>query len=251
MVEFKVDKLAVKVFETSEQMGAAAAQDIAERLDEVFEVKEYARMLFASAPSQNEMLQALRKKSISWDRVELFHMDEYIGLPPNATQSFVYYLKMNLLNKIWVRAANFMEFGIKDSDEEIADYGRRYDQKPMDIACIGVGENGHLAFNDPGSADFNDPITIKRVVLDEKCRQQQVNDGCFNKVEDVPKYAVTLTIPAIMRGEKLFCMVPGSRKRDAVYKMLTGNISEVCPASILRKHDSCILYLDADSYKGM
>ena len=142
--------------------------------------------------------------------------------------------------------------GTTDSTEEATARCREYaaliDHEPLDIVCLGIGENGHLAFNDPPVADFNDPERVKVVELDQPCRQQQVNDGCFDTFAQVPTHAITLTIPTLLSGKKLVCIVPGLAKRQAVAETLQGPISTACPASILRKHPACTLYLDADSY---
>ncbi|MDM5340521.1 glucosamine-6-phosphate deaminase [Fictibacillus enclensis] len=244
------DHLNVKVFLTREAMGIEAASDVADKIIELLSKQSEVRMVFAAAPSQNELLAALvHHPAIDWSRVIAFHMDEYAGLAVDSPQSFGYFLTTNIFSKIPFKRTYVIN-GTNPSHEECRRYAELINEKPIDIVCLGIGENGHLAFNDPPVADFKDPETMKEVELDEACRQQQVNDGCFAAFDDVPKTALTLTIPALISGHFLFCVVPGPTKATAVHQTLNGEISERCPASILRTHPNCILYLDSDSYGG-
>ncbi|WP_420832478.1 glucosamine-6-phosphate deaminase [Paenibacillus periandrae] len=248
IVETDADQLKVKVFETRAAMGQRAAADVADRMKCLLGTQSEVRMIFAAAPSQNEMLQALAAdKDIDWNRVTAFHMDEYIGLPADAPQAFGQFLKDRLFDIVRPGKVHII-----DSSADIAVEAQRYSgllaEAPIDIVCLGIGENGHIAFNDPPVADFTDPLLVKSVELDLECRQQQVNDGCFAGLEDVPKHALTLTIPALVAGEQLFCVVPGPTKREAVQQTLNGPISTACPASILRRHMNCMLYVDKASY---
>ncbi|GAB3506576.1 glucosamine-6-phosphate deaminase [Spirosoma knui] len=244
----QVDALEVRVYTTRQEMGMAAGQDIAAKIKELLQEKESIRIVFAAAPSQNEMLDYLASADgIDWSRIDVFHMDEYVGLAPDAPQRFAYFLTTKLFASVKPRTV----YLIDDSAGATAAcerYKQLLNEKPIDIVCLGVGENGHLAFNDPPVADFNDPEVIKRVQLDEVCRQQQVNDGCFPQFEAVPEEALTLTIPTLLSGEHLFCVVPGKTKTQAVEAMLNGPITTACPASILRQHTSCTLYVDQDAY---
>ena len=204
-------------------------------------------MIFACAPSQDEFLAALVRKPIAWGKVVVFHMDDYVGLRPENRQSFRHYLHEHLLAHIDTpRAVNFIH-AEKDPLHECALYSKLLAEKPIDLVCTGIGENGHLAFNDPPVADFNDPRLIKVVELDAACRQQQVNDGCFPAFEAVPTHALTLTIPALVGGREISCIAPGERKAHAVRDALLGLISKECPASILRRHAHAILHLDPAS----
>ncbi|WP_168122955.1 glucosamine-6-phosphate deaminase [Paenibacillus sp. HB172176] len=244
----KVDELKVRIYENRQAMGAAAGEDIAAKMKELLASKPSIRMIFAAAPSQNEALEALlQAEGIDWSRVTAFHMDEYIGLPGDAPQRFSQFLKDRLFGK-----ASFAEVNLIDSsasiEEECERYAAKLTQAPIDIVCLGIGENGHIAFNDPPVADFRDPLLMKPVELDMDCRVQQVNDGCFPEVDAVPTHALTLTIPALMGGAHLFCVVPGKTKHDAVRRTLHDAISEQCPATILRTHGDCTLYADIDSY---
>lgn len=205
-------------------------------------------MIFAAAPSQNEFLETLTAaEGIDWSRVVAFHMDEYIGLPVGAPQRFSQFLKEKLFDIVQpgevhlIRSENTIE-------AECARYAALVNETPIDIVCLGIGENGHIAFNDPPVANFADTETIKPVELDAACRTQQVNDGCFPDFGSVPTHALTLTIPALMSARHLYCMVPGETKRQAVRETLHASISTACPATILRTHDHCTLYVDRDSY---
>lgn len=242
------DRLKVRIYDSREAMGMAAAADIRAAMQELLAAKERIRMVFAAAPSQNECLEELvRSEGLDWSRVTAFHMDEYIGLPQAAPQRFGTFLSEKLFDRVSPGAVHLLD-GLNDPDTECERYGRLLAEAPIDIVVLGIGENGHIAFNDPPVADFDDPALVKPVELDEACRLQQVNDGCFASLADVPKRALTLTIPALMSGTRLFCIVPGARKRHAVGRTLTGDISEACPASILRRHPDCTLYLDRDAY---
>lgn len=243
-----IDKLKVHVYENRKLLGTSAGYAVAEKMKELLAQKTCIRMVFAAAPSQNEFLETLVKaEGIDWTRVTAFHMDEYIGLPEKASQRFSNFLFERLFNivqpgKVYLlNCANTIE-------EECRRYAALLEEAPIDIVCLGIGENGHIAFNDPPVADFNDPYIIKPVELDESCRKQQVNDGCFASIDLVPTHALTLTIPALMSATYLFGMVPGAAKKEAVNHTLHRTISTECPASILRQHDHCTLYLDIDSY---
>ena len=242
-----VDRLKVEVYPTREAMGAAAATDCRRWIGEVLTSRRLCRMIFAAAPSQNELLAELRAaKDIPWERIEAFHMDDYHGLPAQAPERFSRFLQQRLFDHVPLTAHLLDTQGLPIS-EEMTRYAALLNSAPIDAVCLGVGENGHIAFNDPLVADFDDPLLIKEVELEETCRIQQFNDGAFPSLDAVPLRAVTLTIPALTRGESLFCVVPGPRKAQAIKHMLTGPINESCPASILRRHPRCKLYLDAES----
>ena len=244
--EFAADELRVRVYRTKSDMGQAAARDIATELRETLDRQASARMIFASAPSQDTMLAALAQApDIDWSRVTALHMDEYLGLPADAPQRFGSYLVERLFRQVRPGRVELIADG--DPAREAARYADLVAQAPVDLVCLGIGENGHIAFNDPDVADFADPVLAKVVALDERSRVQQVNDGCFAAVDDVPTHAITLTIPALTGGRRLFCCVPGPTKAAAVARTLAGPIDTDCPASILRNHAGCTLYLDADS----
>ena len=244
---FKADKLSVNIYDTRKNMGAAAAADIAACIKELLGRKSEIYMIFAAAPSQNEMLEALiADKEIEWNRVHALHMDEYVNLPSDAPQGFGNFLRRAIFDRVPFASVNLIG---TDADSEAT--CRRYDAllaaNKVDIVCMGIGENGHIAFNDPHVADFNDPCRIKKVDLDQKCRQQQVNDGCFQTIDQVPTHALTLTIPTLYNVANIFCVVPAATKAEAVKNTVNGPVVESCPASILRRHDKAILYTDADS----
>lgn len=230
-------------------MGTAAGREVATVIKRLLENQKRVRMVFAAAPSQNEFLNVLASdKEIDWSRITAFHMDEYIGLSSEAPQRFGTFLKNRLFNIVQPGEVHLIDGS--NALEECRRYSGLITESPIDIVCLGIGENGHIAFNDPPVANFADPEIVKVVELEEACRRQQVNDGCFPDLSEVPTHALTLTIPALMAGKHLFCMVPGATKHEAVRQTLTGPIAEDCPASILRTHPDCRLYLDKDSYGG-
>jgi glucosamine-6-phosphate deaminase len=245
----KVDKLHAKVYVDRAALGRAAAGEVAAKLRELL-VKQPVSVIFAAAQSQNEFLENLvAAKGIDWPRVTAFHMDEFIGLPGTAPQSFGRWLRDRLFRKVMPGKVHYLDGMAKDLDQECARYSALLRESPADLACMGIGENGHLAYNDPPFADFNDPRSVKRVEIDRASRQQQVNEGCFEALEAVPKTAITLTIPALLSAPWIYCMVPGDRKAQAVKRTLEGAVASECPATILRRHERAILYLDRDSSK--
>lgn len=228
-----------KIYPDRKEMGTAAAAAMSATLLKLLHEKQEVNIIFAAAPSQNEFLAALLLiKDIEWERVNAFHMDEYIGLAADAPQGFGNFLKRGIFDHLPFRSINY----ITDTS-----YSLLLQQHPVDIVCMGIGENGHLAFNDPPVADFNDRQLVKIVELDQVCRQQQVNDGCFAVLHDVPTHAITLTIPALMAAPYIFCVVPGLQKAQAVYNTLHQDIQELYPSSILRRHPDVKLFLDVQS----
>ncbi|SDG87173.1 6-phosphogluconolactonase [Propionivibrio dicarboxylicus] len=243
-----IDRLRVEVYADREALGAAAARAACQRIEAAVSRTGRCRGIFAAAPSQNELLAHLRAaRALRWDAVEAFHMDEYIGLPAGAPQRFSHFLRTALFDHVPLKAVHLLDQAGLPIADEMARYADMLASAPIDVVCLGVGENGHIAFNDPPVADFNDSRLVKEVQLDLACRLQQVNDGAFATLAAVPERAMTLTVPALMRGESLICVVPGERKAAAIQSMLCGPIEENCPASILRRHDDCTLYLDAAS----
>ena len=241
-------RMNVQVFENRERMGEAAASDVADALRAVLAKQDSVRMVFAAAPSQAQMLAALcATPGIDWSRVAAVHMDEYIGLAPAAPERFAKWLDDNLFERVPFAEVHRIDPG-PDPAAAAEAYAALLAEAPIDIICLGIGVNGHVAFNDPPVADFNDPLDVKVVTLDAECRQQQVDDKCFAQLADVPRQAITLTVPRLMRANRLFCVVPGGQKREAVRATLHGPVSTSCPASILREHADCTLYLDAESY---
>ncbi|MGK6313889.1 6-phosphogluconolactonase [Neorhizobium sp. DT-125] len=241
------DRLLVESFATRAEMGTAAAADIAAALAERLARKTNVRMVFAAAPSQADMLAALcAMPGIDWNRVTAFHMDEYIGLSPSSPARFGNWLDQHVFGRLPFAAVHRIT-PEPDAAAEIRRYSDLLNEAPIDFVCLGIGVNGHIAFNDPPVADFSDPLDVKIVELDDICRQQQVDDECFPDLASVPREAVTLTVPRLVRAERMFCVVPGRVKRDAVSKTLHGPLTTECPASILRIHAACTLYIDKDS----
>lgn len=242
------DNLEYRVYDSREKMGEAAGNDIADAILEMLKEKDELNMIFAAAPSQNETLAALlERKEIPWNKINAFHMDEYIGLDDKAPQRFGLFLKNAIFGKVDFKSVNYINSNAPDIDGECARYTKLLAENPCDIVCLGIGENGHIAFNDPGVADFNDDKLIKTALLDDVCRNQQVNDGCFKTIDDVPTHALTLTIPALTNAKAMFCSVPAATKRWAVTETINGEISEKCPATIMRNHKKAILYCDSAS----
>lgn len=241
------DLLRIHIFETRSEMGASAARDIERAVCEVIEKKGTCNVIFAAAPSQNEVLQGLAEsKKIDWSRVTAYHMDEYVGIASDAPQGFARFLELALFSRVPLGKVEYLNCEA-DAEKETVRYANILRENPADIVVMGIGENGHIAFNDPHVALFDDPELVKIVTLDEKCRQQQVNDGCFATLEDVPTTAMTLTIPALIAAPKVFCVVPAKTKAEAVCATVNGPVTEACPASILRRHNNAVLYLDSDS----
>ena len=240
-------KLPVRIYDTRRNMGEAAAADVAACIRELLAVKQEIYMIFAAAPSQNEFLAALAAApGIEWGRIHALHMDEYVGLPADAPQGFGNFLRAAIFGQVPFASVDYIGTE-SDPDETCRRYAALLQGIQVDIVCMGIGEHGHIAFNDPPVADFNDPLTVKKVALDETCRLQQVHDGCFAHIEEVPRYAVTLTVPTMFRARYIFCIVPAPTKANAVRAAVCGPISEQCPASILRTHEHAILYTDSDS----
>ena len=247
MREWRQDSLRVVAAPDRRAMGRAAAQDLCAAMRALLAEKHEISMIFAAAPSQNEVLAELAASDVPWQRVHAYHMDEYIGLPAGAPQSFGRFLTEHLFGKVKLASVNLIDARATDAQAECARYAALLAARPADIIVMGIGENGHIAFNDPGEADFHDKKLVKVVNLDEVCRMQQVNDGCFQAIEEVPQYALTLTIPTLIRAPHLFCVVPCATKAQAVKNTVEGEISECCPASILRTQKGAILYCDKDS----
>jgi len=244
----QIEKLVFNIYDNRGLMGEAVAKTVCEKINRLLEKQEFVNMIFAAAPSQNEFLAALcNDASVNWARVNAFHMDEYTGLPKNARQAFGWFLKRKIFDRLPFYSVNLLDGNAADPDAECKRYAGLLHRFPPDIVCMGIGENGHIAFNDPHVADFNDPAMVKMVTLDLPCRQQQVNDGCFAELNQVPTRALTLTVPALMAGSFIYCIVPGEKKTTAVYNTLYKDIIAEYPSSILRSHPHAILFLDKNS----
>ena len=243
-----VDGVAVAVFSDRTAAGRAAANAAAGILQDALSRRGEVGAVFASAPSQDEFLDALAAEGgISWDRVTTFHLDEYVGIPRDDPRSFASYLRDRLFAKVTPGTVHYLDGVAPDRLAECRRYASLLAARPLDLACIGIGENGHLAFNDPPAADFADPDSVKVVTLDLRSRAQQVTDGCFATLDEVPRVALTLTLPSILGARNIVCVVPGPRKAEAVRETLLGPITPACPASGLRRHPAARLFLDLAS----
>lgn len=243
----KKELLDVHVFDDRQSMGEAAAQDAAGRINRIIEEKGEANVIFAAAPSQNDLTEALKKLPVDWTKVRAFQQDEYIGITEEEPSGFGNFLKAALYDHISLKEIYSLLTPADKVDDMIASYTALLSKYPPDLIFLGVGENGHLAFNDPPVADFDDPYTIKVVELDGVCRQQQVNDGCFLTLDDVPTHALTLTLSLIRSVPEAICVVPTGRKAEAINCVLNGPLTTECPASMLRLMENAALYLARDS----
>lgn len=240
-------RLKVAIAENRAELGEVAAREVAAYIMALQKEKPEVNIIFASAPSQNEFLANLLHYDIDWGRINAFHMDEYIGIDPHAPQSFGQFLRDRIFSKRIFKSVNDINPQAADPEAECARYAALLRQMPADMVFLGIGENGHLAFNDPHVAFFDDPLTVKTVDLDPTCIRQQVNDGCFSSIDQVPTRAYTITIPELLYVKKLFAIVPTIAKANAIKGTCDGPIVSSCPASILRTHRDCTLYVDRDS----
>ena len=244
---FRRGGLRVEVYGSPTELGEAAAAAVERQLASAIASRGEANLVFAAALSQLSFLGALRRMAIDWARVTVFHLDEYTELPESHPASFRRFLREQILDAVRPGRVHLMQGDADDLQAEIERYEALLRAHPLDGACIGIGENGHIAFNDPPVANFDDPHLVKEVELDDACRLQQVHDGWFASFGDTPRRALTLTVPAIMSSRVISCVVPGERKADAVHDALNGPITTACPASILRRHGNATLLLDPAS----
>jgi glucosamine-6-phosphate deaminase len=232
-------------------MGAAAARRFQHWVAETLQTKPRCRVVFAAAPSQNEFFSSLIGEAQAaadlWRRVDVFHMDDYVGLGDEHPEVFRNYIRRHFIDHVPTASFQPMRGAVTDASAEARRYAGLLAAAPIDVIAMGIGENGHVAFNDPPVANFTDPVLAKVVELDESCRQQQVNDGCFPTPSAVPRFAITITLPAFARASALCCIVPGIRKAQAVKAALLGPIGPACPATILRSHPRAALFLDRDA----
>jgi glucosamine-6-phosphate deaminase len=245
---FQVDRLAIEVHEDRVQLGAAAAASASTAIRSLLAAQGKAAVVFASAASQNEFLAALRSdRTIDWRRVTAFHLDEYAGISAAHPASFRRYLRQHLADHVPLAAFHELRGDADDLETECIRYQALLRQEQPGLVALGIGENGHLAFIDPGECDFNDSRDVRIVHLDDICRTQQVHDGAFEHVADVPRQALSLTVPFFLRTSAAVVSVPGRLKQEAVRTALEGAITEACPASALRRHPHARLFLDTDS----
>jgi len=245
---FQIDRLKVEVHPDGESAGRAAAQEAAEYLRRMGSAQDAVAVIFATGASQLDMLRALvAAPAIPWNRIVGFHLDEYVGLDENHPASFRRYLREKLTSRVRMREFFAIDGSSPDHDAICREYAERMRAAAPRLCLLGVGENGHLAFNEPAEADFHDPADVKMVTLDATCRQQQTAEGWFRSIEEVPAHAITVTIPALFRVPRLILTIPGKRKAQIVRRAFTEPISTHCPATILRTHPDATVYLDLDS----
>jgi glucosamine-6-phosphate deaminase len=246
----QVDRLPVHVYSTNENMGKAAALDARRIVKLALAERGEANIILATGNSQLTFLRALRQlDGINWTRVRIFHMDEYVGISPEHPASFPRFLRTHLLD--FIGPCTFFPISSQDPAQTCADYAQLLKTFPADMVALGWGENGHMAFNDPPFADFDDPEWVKVVELAGASRQQQVGEGHFKALDEVPTHAITLTIPALLAARRMLCIVPEARKAAAVRSCLLEPIDENRPGSILRTVDHACLYLDQESARGL
>ena len=241
-------KMRVRVFDTRDEMGVCAGTEAALKIKELLSGKEEINVMFAAAPSQNETLQVLMADpDIDWSRVNGFHMDEYVGLDENHPAGFRNFLRKAVFDRKPFKSVHLLNGNANDPEEEADRYGKLLEEHPLEICILGIGENGHIAFNDPPVADFADTKRAKVVKLDRICREQQVHDGCFEKLEDVPTHALTVTVPGLCAAKGMYCSVPAATKANAVAHVVRDEISTACPATILKAQEHAFLYADEEA----
>jgi glucosamine-6-phosphate deaminase len=244
---FQVEKLKIEVHPSREAAGVAAAKAAAETLQSLTQSAQIG-VVFATGASQIETLKYLTSiPNLPWQKVDGFHVDDYIGLPSNHKASFRPYLEEKLVKKVPMHSFSYIDGLAADPEQTCRDYARKLRASNPQLCLLGIGENGHLAFNDPGEADFDDPLDVKIVQLDEPCRRQQAAEGWFKTVEEIPKTAITVTMSRLFRMPKLILSVLGQRKAEIVKRTFDEAISTTCPSTILRTHPDATIFLDYDS----
>jgi glucosamine-6-phosphate deaminase len=244
----KVECLPIRIFQSEETLGGAAAADAAAIVRKAITDRGEANLILATGNSQLAFLRALRREAgIDWGKTRIFHMDEYVGIDPGHRASFPRFLREHFLNHVDVGSFRPISGDPERVEQTCREYEAELRRHPADLVALGWGENGHLAFNDPPYADFDDPVWAKVVELDEVSRRQQVGEGHFDALAEVPRQAITLTIPALLAAAQVLCIVPEARKAKAVQACLKEPISEDRPGSVLRRQENATLYLDPDS----
>ncbi|MDQ1361869.1 MAG: glucosamine-6-phosphate deaminase [Acidimicrobiaceae bacterium] len=244
----RVDRLDVEVYGDVATMARAAADHAARAIRAAVEVRGVAHAMFATGNSQLEFIEALTTATpdVPWSETIVFHMDEYVGIGPDHPAGFQRWIRERIVERAHPRTAFYVD-GLGDPDQSCRDYARLLRTHPLDLCCLGIGENGHLAFNDPPVADFDDPLDVKEVSLDQASRTQQVNEGHFEDLARVPTRAITVTVPALLRARSVMAVAPEHRKAEPVRASLEGPVWPACPASALRTKDSATLFLDPGS----
>jgi glucosamine-6-phosphate deaminase len=245
---FKADDLSVQVFNSLDDLASDAALEVNQLLRTALKEKGSAAAILATGNSQIQFLKKLVSfEGVDWSKITLFHMDEYLGIDQNHKASFRRYLRERVQTLVRPKAFHFVNGDAELPLDECDRYEALLKAQPIDLCCLGIGENGHLAFNDPPVARFEEKRLIKLVKLDDACKTQQVKEGHFPSLDAVPPYAFTLTVPALCSARRMICIAPEKRKAEAVKNALKGPISTSCPASFLRKQKHCSLLLDQDS----
>ena len=250
MKEWRVEQLTVRIYETIDALAAGAAADASAIIAAALDQRGHANVMLATGTSQLTFLSRLIEASgatIDWSRVTGFHMDEYVGLAPTHPASFQRYMRERVAANLGFGDFHYIDGSARDPEREAARYARLIEKHPIDLCCLGIGENGHLAFNDPPVADFDDPLVVKVVELDDRCKLQQVGEGHFATIADVPPRAITVTVPGLLRAAHAIAIVPEARKAHPVRAALEGPLGTECPASVLRTQAHATLYLDPDS----
>ncbi len=244
---FRAGNAQVEVYPSADECGAAAAEAAAQIIAQAVKESGVARVIGATGNSQIPVVDALVKKPLRWEKVELFHMDEYVGIGADHPASFRRWIKERFADKVHPRETYYLVGDAADLAGEMERYTQLLSAGPIDLAFVGFGENGHIAFNDPHVADFNDPLMVKEITLDAACRRQQAGEGHFPDVESVPNEAMTITCTGLFRAKAWVCCVPDARKAIAVRNALEGAIEEACPASLVRRHPGAQVFLDRAS----
>jgi glucosamine-6-phosphate deaminase len=245
---FKVDALSIRVYRDAGELSLAAAADVRDFLAESIDRHGAARVILATGNSQLKFLDDLaRLGGVDWSRITCFHMDEYLSIGADHPASFIRYMHERVESRVRPGAFHFLHGDARDSAMECERYAALLREEPIELCCLGVGENGHLAFNDPPDADFDDPVLVKQVPLDEANRRQQFGYGHFKSMEEVPRFGLTLTIPALCAARKVICLAPGSAKAQIIRRVLHDPIGPACPATCLRTQKQATLLLDADA----
>jgi glucosamine-6-phosphate deaminase len=245
--KFQSGNAQIEIYPFSTAAGNAAAEKAAQIIRTAISTQGRARVIGATGNSQIPLVESLVQQKIDWTSVELFHMDEYVGMKPDHPSSFRYWIRTRIEEKVHPWRTHYLKGDAADLESEMRSYARLLNAEPIDVAFVGFGENGHIAFNDPPVANFQDPETVKIITLDDACRRQQAGEGHFTDAASVPLHALTITCTGLFRAKAWVCNVPDLRKAEAVKNALEGPISESCPASLVRRHPNSYVFLDSES----
>jgi len=244
---FEAGEAHIEIYASSAAAGNAAAEKAAQVINGAISKHGRARVIGATGNSQIPLVEALTRQDIGWSSVELFHMDEYAGMTADHPSSFRYWIRTRIEEKVHPWKTHYLQGDGPDIEAEMRRYAGLLNAAAIDVAFVGFGENGHIAFNDPPVADFHDPETVKLITLDDACRRQQAGEGHFKDIDSVPPRALTITCTGLFRADAWVCNVPDLRKAEAVKNALEGPISERCPASLVRRHPNSYVFLDSES----